>query len=185
MKMTWTQPICDTCWVKREPDRNPVRVKEPEGPIEMCAFCGMPTGTGIYVRHDPRTLALTVGHLRRALEEFGWNLPDDAQVIIELNEGEGPMGEFEHPARLVQRLELDGKPVLYVTDSSLSSSAQAISPVRWDDDYHSDDVIPDPVAFHVQPVHEEIFTDFGMAPPEMSEPPTEAELDDFFEALDR
>ena len=41
-----------------------------------------------------------------------------------------------------------------------------------------------PVAFHVQPVHEEIFTDFGMAPPEMSEPPTEAELDDFFEALD-
>ena len=134
MKMTWTQPICDTCWVKREPDRNPVRVKEPEGPIEMCAFCGMPTGTGIYVRHDPRTLALTVGHLRRALEEFGWNLPDDAQVIIELNEGEGPMGEFEHPARLVQRLELDCKPVLYVTDSSLSSSAQAISPVRWNED---------------------------------------------------
>jgi hypothetical protein len=43
-------PICDYCWVQEEPDREPVRLKEPTS--EACYRCGQITLSGIYVRRD-------------------------------------------------------------------------------------------------------------------------------------
>lgn len=58
----WTQPQCERCWVLRHTDddgnvREPVRSIAGTGPAEVCAWCGMPTWVGIYVRADPATLA--------------------------------------------------------------------------------------------------------------------------------
>lgn len=51
--MTWTQPICDTCW-HLEPTRaheQPHRVTPPQ--VERCCLCGRDTLSGIYVRYNP------------------------------------------------------------------------------------------------------------------------------------
>lgn len=52
--MGWTQPICSECYAKREPGREPVRVKNAEA--ECCCDCGGFTDEGIYYRVDPRTV---------------------------------------------------------------------------------------------------------------------------------
>lgn len=58
--MSWTQPICEACWIERESVwkddkliliRKPVRVLEPE--LERCSYCCSPTIMGVYVRDDP------------------------------------------------------------------------------------------------------------------------------------
>lgn len=48
---SWTHSICDACWQLREPDREPVRVRD-NGPRECC-YCGQIHRSGIYVRGDP------------------------------------------------------------------------------------------------------------------------------------
>jgi len=48
---SWTQPICERCWRKRERDRTPVRIAT--RPLEQCALCGHNTTSGIYIRVDP------------------------------------------------------------------------------------------------------------------------------------
>lgn len=80
------------------------------------------------MRVDPQTLHLTVGHLRRAMEFWEWNLPDDTPIVIEQN-----ASKSESYACLVQRLVVDGRAVLHITDSALALSALAISPVRWEE----------------------------------------------------
>lgn len=50
----WTQPICQDCWITRNPDREPVRVSL--GDPENCCDCGEATNAGIYIRVDPRTV---------------------------------------------------------------------------------------------------------------------------------
>jgi hypothetical protein len=50
----WTQPICDDCWDVRNPTRTSVRING--GYRETCAFCGVTTTSGIYVRVDPTTV---------------------------------------------------------------------------------------------------------------------------------
>jgi hypothetical protein len=52
---SWTQPICDGCWLQRWPERVPVRLREPDR--EQCAICGSATESGIYCRIDPATVA--------------------------------------------------------------------------------------------------------------------------------
>jgi hypothetical protein len=47
-KLWASQPICICCWEERQPDREPVRLREPED--ERCCWCGTPTRSGIYVR---------------------------------------------------------------------------------------------------------------------------------------
>lgn len=49
--MNWTQPICQNCWIARNPDRDPVRVKD--GEAENCCDCGEATNDGIYIRANP------------------------------------------------------------------------------------------------------------------------------------
>lgn len=49
--MSWTHPICEVCWEERNPNRQPVKVKDAE--TEICGFCGEHTNSGIYVRENP------------------------------------------------------------------------------------------------------------------------------------
>lgn len=52
MSGRWDHAICDGCWKKREPGRDPVRLKLMQ--CETCCFCGSPTVDGIFVREDPQ-----------------------------------------------------------------------------------------------------------------------------------
>lgn len=52
--MNWNQPMCDPCWIERNPNRPPVRLNGVQH--EVCAHCGQQTTSGIYVRQDPRTV---------------------------------------------------------------------------------------------------------------------------------
>lgn len=54
MPHAWTHSICDACWDKlyRPEHGNPVRMSERR--VDACCFCGERTGSGIYVREDPR-----------------------------------------------------------------------------------------------------------------------------------
>lgn len=47
----WTHAICNECWSRVEPGREPVRLKVPMG--EDCCFCGTHMTSGIYIRKDP------------------------------------------------------------------------------------------------------------------------------------
>lgn len=64
-KPSWNQPQCERCWVVEhstwEGDqlldvRLPVRMELGSGPPERCAWCGLPTWVGIWVRADPSTV---------------------------------------------------------------------------------------------------------------------------------
>jgi hypothetical protein len=49
----WSHMICENCWVERNPEREPVRIKEEfraEGP---CCYCKATQKSGIYVRDNP------------------------------------------------------------------------------------------------------------------------------------
>jgi hypothetical protein len=52
--MGWTQAVCASCWMERNPDREPVRMLE--SPVETCCFCGNLAASGIYMRIDPKTV---------------------------------------------------------------------------------------------------------------------------------
>ncbi len=52
--MGWTQPLCDSCWKKRNPDREPFKMMP--GDSEQCCLCGQSTDSGIYDRIDPSTV---------------------------------------------------------------------------------------------------------------------------------
>lgn len=54
--MNWTQPQCQPCWDERNPDREPVKIRDELATPEICAWCGETTRAGIYVRVDPRTV---------------------------------------------------------------------------------------------------------------------------------
>lgn len=56
MILSWTQAICDGCWQKRYPAREPSRIVEPFREAEVCSYCGHDTTSGIYVREDPATV---------------------------------------------------------------------------------------------------------------------------------
>jgi hypothetical protein len=52
--MSWTQALCDPCWVIRQGARIAHRVKD--APTEKCCDCGNRTTSGIYYRVDPATV---------------------------------------------------------------------------------------------------------------------------------
>lgn len=54
MRPSWTNPICDACWDRHYSERVPHRIIA--AVREMCAWCGMPNSSGIYVRADPKDL---------------------------------------------------------------------------------------------------------------------------------
>jgi len=50
----WTHACCDDCWNARYSSRgNPHRIVNDFRDMEICAFCGDRTRSGIYVREDP------------------------------------------------------------------------------------------------------------------------------------
>jgi hypothetical protein len=48
----WNHLICDDCWEKRDPGREPHRIIGAK--TDSCCFCGNPTLSSIWVRHDPK-----------------------------------------------------------------------------------------------------------------------------------
>lgn len=52
--LSWNQPACDSCYGALYPGRRPARVADEHREWLRCAFCGARTGSGIFVRHDPR-----------------------------------------------------------------------------------------------------------------------------------
>lgn len=50
--MSWTQPICERCYRRLHPHREPVRLTVPDR--EQCCMCGEGTADGIYDRLDPK-----------------------------------------------------------------------------------------------------------------------------------
>jgi hypothetical protein len=51
--MTWQNvPICDPCWKVEEPNRIPMRIRDPLP--ERCYRCSELTESGIVVRRDVR-----------------------------------------------------------------------------------------------------------------------------------
>jgi hypothetical protein len=52
----WNHLLCETCWNKRNPDRTPVRVRDPATEAQPCCGCGAVTGSGIYVRAEPSSM---------------------------------------------------------------------------------------------------------------------------------
>ncbi len=51
--MSWENvAICVKCWVKQNPDRDPVTLRDKFRTPERCHFCGDPTKAGIYVRAE-------------------------------------------------------------------------------------------------------------------------------------
>lgn len=59
--MSWTQPCCDDCWVKREGAKIAHRVTAERFTDHQCAFCGRITHSGIFVRVDPATVRYPEG----------------------------------------------------------------------------------------------------------------------------
>lgn len=63
-KLSWTQPQCEQCWVENNTmlgDDGELYVKMPARlhdvtEFEVCAWCGLWTIVGIYVRADPETV---------------------------------------------------------------------------------------------------------------------------------
>lgn len=55
----WSHNICERCWRRQKPDREPVKIKY--APVENCCFCGNSTQAGIYTRHDPKDPELKCG----------------------------------------------------------------------------------------------------------------------------
>lgn len=54
----WNHLMCEACWNTRNPHRTPIKVREEyrDESATPCCFCGKPTQSGIYVRHDPQEL---------------------------------------------------------------------------------------------------------------------------------
>jgi hypothetical protein len=55
LKLSWTQAICDLCWLRQFPGKQPVRARNEMGVSdhEQCCYCGTATESGIYMRADP------------------------------------------------------------------------------------------------------------------------------------
>ena len=49
----WNHNICQACWNKKNPDREPVRIKPAYAYLATCCYCGAENRDGIYVREDP------------------------------------------------------------------------------------------------------------------------------------
>lgn len=49
----WTHAICDDCWKRRFPERQPHRVRQIDNLADICCYCHIPTDSGIYFREDP------------------------------------------------------------------------------------------------------------------------------------
>lgn len=56
MVLSWIQPLCDKCWVRRNGFRLPHRIMEDQRVQERCCDCGMKHRSGIYMRIDPATV---------------------------------------------------------------------------------------------------------------------------------
>lgn len=61
MGVSWTQPICDECYDRLYPGREPHRIRYDLRDVEQCCQCGDTVRSGIYVRIDPKTVLFPQG----------------------------------------------------------------------------------------------------------------------------
>ncbi len=54
--------ICEACWKKRNPGREPVRMVDDFAIAEKCCFCGEATKARIYVREKNESVACKTEH---------------------------------------------------------------------------------------------------------------------------
>jgi hypothetical protein len=61
----WNQAICERCWINKNTDhdqygnpyiRMPVTINREYTEVERCAYCGLPTIFGCFVRANPATV---------------------------------------------------------------------------------------------------------------------------------
>lgn len=52
MPVSWTHSVCDDCWNKKAPGREPVRITA-EPLDNRCCLCGAEHRSGIFVRLNP------------------------------------------------------------------------------------------------------------------------------------
>ena len=57
----WSHSICDACWTERFAHA-PAKIKKKFREHESCCFCSKHHTSGIYIRHDPETLACKGKH---------------------------------------------------------------------------------------------------------------------------
>jgi len=58
----WTHAVCDDCWNRVQPDREPHRFVEDARQIEVCCYCAEFTLSGIYQRQDPSLVGCGGNH---------------------------------------------------------------------------------------------------------------------------
>ncbi len=52
----WNHSICDVCWSRLYPDREPVTIVPDYRHVEQCCYCGGEHCSGIYFRAEPQKL---------------------------------------------------------------------------------------------------------------------------------
>lgn len=63
--MSWTQPICETCYSQMYPGREAHRIRPEYREQEVCCLCGASNLDGIYVRLDPNAVPYPASDGRR------------------------------------------------------------------------------------------------------------------------
>lgn len=60
----WNHSICEKCWNTRNPEREPVKLREEfrDEKAEPCCYCGVMHCSGIYLRDDPSVLRCKGNH---------------------------------------------------------------------------------------------------------------------------
>ena len=102
MRGGWTHSICSGCFKKREPGREPARLKEPES--ETCVYCGACNEDGIYTREDPRNVALFAEQRKRISD-----LKGVFDQVMELAHGGAWIGGWVPD----EKIPLDSFPALF------------------------------------------------------------------------
>ena len=56
--LDWTQAICERCWMLRDSswtadDRLKIPYRDANSELHFCAYCGLVTFVGIFIREDP------------------------------------------------------------------------------------------------------------------------------------
>jgi hypothetical protein len=59
----WNHSICETCWKKQNPDREPIVIKPQFRDEETCCSCSLRHFSGIYVRSNPADMPCNGVHI--------------------------------------------------------------------------------------------------------------------------
>jgi hypothetical protein len=78
MKKVWSHSSCSACWKDLNPNREPVRLKDPEK--DICCICAQTHSSGIIIRRDPDDPILICTHMENTIE---YNITDSLTSTME------------------------------------------------------------------------------------------------------